>query len=333
LENRSSTNKKRTHLIGVIIAVLAAITAPLYIASPYYLHLMIMACINIMLGLGFSLMYSTGLATIGAAGIWAAGAYASALLVMKLGISFWLALPLAGVAGALVAACTGLIIVRTPGVAFIVQTMVLNMLIVQIFGEIEFFGSWAGLLDIPAPSIGSFVFVRKTSFYYLDIALLFVCMLSFHALYTSRIGRAWQAIRLNPHLAEALGIDLFRYRLLAFVIASASMAVAGSFYAHYFRSIEPGMFSVFKSIYVQIFSILGGLNFYLLGPVIGAAIMTFVPEWLRIGKEIEPILTGAVLIALVIFMPGGILSIPERLSGLRRQPDRKKRPAAERTGS
>ncbi len=77
------------------------------------------------------------------------------------------------------------------------------------------------------------------------------------------------------------------------------------------------MFGAFKGINVQIFSILGGLNFYILGPVIGSAIMTFVPELLRVSKEIEPILTGGLLIFLVIFLPGGILSVGELISSIR----------------
>ena len=102
------------------------------------------------------------------------------------------------------------------------------------------------------------------------------------------------------------------------MISAAGAGLAGSFYAHYFQTLEPNMFNVFKSIYVQIYSILGGLNFYILGPVIGAAIITFVPELLRVGKEIEPIMTGTVLIFLVIFLPGGILSLPERVGFFRK---------------
>lgn len=77
------------------------------------------------------------------------------------------------------------------------------------------------------------------------------------------------------------------------------------------------MFGAYKGINIQIFSLLGGLNFYILGPVIGAAIMTFVPEFLRVSKEIEPILTGALLVFLVIFLPGGILSLGELISSIR----------------
>jgi len=310
------SNQKRRTKITTALFLLGSILAllPLIIKSPYQIHLLIMTGINVMLAISFSILFSAGLITMGPAGFWAIGAYSSALLVMKAGLSFWLSLPLAGISAGLVALIVGLVIVRNPGVAFIVQTMVINMIIVQILGQLEFLGGWAGILGIPNPnSIGPIRFVSKTSYYYLILFLLLVTTAGIYGAYSSRVGRAWRAIKLTPHLAETLGIDLYRYRLLAFVISSCVAGIAGSFYAHYFRSLEPGMFSVFKSIYVQIYSILGGLNFYLIGPVLGSLIMTFVPEFLRVSKEIEPIMTGGILIALVIFLPGGILSLPERL--------------------
>jgi branched-chain amino acid transport system permease protein len=315
--NRTSQQKILIAL-GVVCFVLAFL--PLFTDSRYFMHLVIMTCINIMLGLSFSMLFSTGLITMGAAGFWGIGAYTSALLVVKAGLTFWVALPLAPLVSALVALITGMVIVRAAGVAFIIQTMVINMILVQVFGHFEIFGGWAGLLDIPAPdAIGPITFTSKTANYYLVLMLLLFNIAGFYALYTSRIGRAWSAIRLNARLAETLSVDLFRYRLAAFMISAAGAGLAGSFYAHYFQTLEPNMFNVFKSIYVQIYSILGGLNASILGPVIGAAIITFVPELLRVGKEIEPILTGAVLVLLVIFLPGGILSLPERIGFSRKE--------------
>jgi branched-chain amino acid transport system permease protein len=311
--------KKVLIILGCVCLLLAFL--PVFTDSRYFMHLVIMTCVNIMLGLSFSMLFSTGLITMGAAGFWGIGAYTSALLVLKAGLSFWIALPLAALMTALVAFVVGIVIVRAPGVAFIIQTMVVNMILVQVFGHFEFFGGWAGLLDIPAPNpIGPITFTSKTANYYLILVLLLVNILGFYALYTSRVGRAWSAIRLNARLAETLSVDIFRYRLAAFMISAAGAGLAGSFYAHYFQTLEPNMFNVFKSIYVQIYSILGGLNFYILGPVIGAAIITFVPELLRVSKEIEPIMTGAVLILLVIFLPGGILSLPERVGFFRKGP-------------
>ncbi len=297
----------------LIVPGIIILTLPLIIKSPYQMHLIIMLCINIALGLSFALLFSTGLITIGAAAFWAIGAYGSALLVMNLGLSFWLALPLASIMTGIIAAVLGSIIVRAPGVAFVVQTMVINMIVGQALGQMEFLGGWGGILGIPRPNpIGPIKFASKTPYYYLVLFLLLLTAVVFYALYSSRIGRAWRSIRLNPRLAQTLGINLFRYRLLAFIIASMSAGLVGSFYAHYFGTIEPGTFSVFKSIYIQIYGILGGLSFYLMGPVIGAFIMTLLPEFLRVGKEIEPILTGCILILLVIFLPGGILSLPGR---------------------
>jgi branched-chain amino acid transport system permease protein len=309
--NKTAVSRKAIITFGAVFVILAFL--PFVMSSPYHMHLVIMTCINIFLGLSFALLYSAGLLTMAVAGFWAIGAYTSALLVLKLGLSFWVALPLAGVMAAFVALATGLVIVRIAGVTFLILTLVLNMILPELFGHFDFFGGWAGILGIPGPdSIGPIVFMGKTPYYYLVVILLLINMLAFRALYSSRVGRAWNAIKLNPQLAETLGINLYWYRLLAFVISSASAGIAGSFYAHYFQSLEPGMFSAFKSINVQVFSILGGLNYYLLGPAIGAAIMTVVPELLRVGKEIEPIITGAILVFLVLFLPGGILSVTDR---------------------
>jgi branched-chain amino acid transport system permease protein len=305
------TARKKTALLGVTLVLAAAL--PLVITSPYEMHLVIMTCINIMLALSFSLLYSIGLLSMAGAAVWAIGAYCSALLVLNAGLSFWLALPASGLAAALAGLAVGSVVVRVPGVAFLIKTLVLAMIVPEVFGYFDFFGSWAGILGIPGPNpIGPLIFVKKTPYYYLGLALLLLNILGFQALYTSRVGRAWSAIRLNPNLAQTLGISLYGHRILAFVISSASAGVAGSFYAHYFQALEPGMFSVFKAILIQIYSILGGLEFYILGPVVGAAIMTFVPELLRISHEMEPIITGLVLILLVIFLPGGVLSIPDR---------------------
>jgi branched-chain amino acid transport system permease protein len=108
-------------------------------------------------------------------------------------------------------------------------------------------------------------------------------------------------------LAGTLGINAYRYRLLAYVIGSTTAALAGCFYAHYFQNITPGAFSGWTSIYVQLYAVLGGLEFYILGPAIGAVIMTFVPEYLRVVREIEPIITGVLLLIIILFFPGGIL--------------------------
>jgi len=300
-------------LAGLLLVLAVLVLLPLVIRSPYLIHLLIMTFIGVVLGMTFSMLFSTGLITLGAAAFYAIGAYTSALLTLNAGLSFWLALPLATLMAGVIALLLGSIIVRNPGVAFVVITFIFNAVVVEAAGGLRQLGGWGGILGIPRPDpiplpfYGPVEFITKTPYYYLMLALLLLIMLVFYALYNSRIGRAWRAIKLSPALAETLGINLYRYRLLAFVIASSAAGVAGSFYAHYFQSIIPEAFGGWTSIYIQLYSVLGGLDFYLLGPAIGAAIMTFLPEFLRVAKEIEPLITGALLVMIILFFPGGIL--------------------------
>jgi branched-chain amino acid transport system permease protein len=295
-------------LIGLFTGIGILVVLPFVFKKPYIMHLVIMTFVNIVLGMTFSMLISTGLITLGAAAFYGIGAYASALFAMKLNLSFWFSLPLATIITAVIALGLGSVIVTHPGVAFVVITMVFSMIVAQVTGQIEFLGGWGGITGIPSPDpIGHVAFTSKTPYYFLMLFLLLLIALVFHALYQSRFGRIWQSIKVSPTLAETLGIHLYRYRLLAFVIASSASGAAGSFYAHYFQSITPEAFSGWISVYIQLYSVLGGLNLYILGPAVGAAIMTFIPEFLRGTKEIEPIVTGILLLIILLFFPGGIL--------------------------
>ena len=295
-------------LIGLACLIVILIILPLVTESPYIIHLCIMACIYTVLGMTFSMQWSTGLITLGGAAFYSVGAYASTLLAMDLGLTFWLALPLATIITAVLALAVGAIIIRNPGMAFVVCTMIFSMVVVQTTGQIRALGAWGGFCAIPRPdSIGPIEFIGKTPYYYLALFLILVIAVAFYALYSSRIGRVWRAIKLSPDLARTLGINCYRYRLLAFVISSTAAGCVGSFYAHYVQAIQPMLAGGFVSIYMQLYAVLGGLNFYIGGPLIGAIIMTFVPEFMRVAKEVEPIITGVMLVGLIVFLPGGIL--------------------------
>jgi branched-chain amino acid transport system permease protein len=235
--------------------------------------------------------------------------------VMKLGLSFWLALPLSAIVTGIIGYALGFLLVRNVGFSFLILTSVLSMLIVLIYGNIDWLGGYQGIEAIPPPDsipipyLTQVDFVSKASFYYLMLLLLGIVMLAFSAFYKSWAGRAWSAIDLSPSLAESIGVNLRRYRLLAFVVSSSAAGLVGSFYAHYIGAVTPSSFGIFKTIHVHICAILGGLGYAMLGPIIGALIMTFIPEMLRITGEIEPIFTGFLLIFLIKFLPGGLLSL------------------------
>jgi branched-chain amino acid transport system permease protein len=270
---------------------------------------------NAILAMTFIMMLRTGLISLGIAAFWGIGAYASAALVLKAELSFWFALPAAPIITGMIAWAIGYLVVRNPGFGFLILTSIIGMLIGLVFGNIQWLGGFTGIEYIPPPNpinipfLDPILFISKIPYYFLMLVLFLLVFISFRALYTSSTGSAWMAIGLNPHLAESIGVNVFRYRLIAFIIASAAAGLEGSFYAHYIGSINPNAFNIFKTISVHIYAILGGTGFAFLGPIIGTFIMTFVPESLRIAKEIEPILTGALLILLIIFLPGGILSL------------------------
>jgi len=306
------THKK---IIGFSLLVIILALVPVVVKSPYYMHIMIMFGINAILAMTFILMLRTGLISLAIAAFWGMGAYASTLLVMRLNLSFWLALPTSVAIVGMIALCIGYLFVRNAGFGFLMLTAVLGMLIVVVFGNIKFLGGYQGLESIPPPNpitlpFGLTIeFVSKVPYYYFTLFLLLLVVAVLSAFYAAWTGRAWIAIGLNPRLAASLGVNVFRYRLLAFVVASAIAGLAGSFYAHYITAIIPGSFDVFKTIHVHIYAILGGVDFALLGPVMGSLIMTFVPEFLRITKEIEPIVTGLLVILIILFLPRGLLSL------------------------
>jgi branched-chain amino acid transport system permease protein len=307
------SNKKIIGL-GIVIAIFLA-CVPLMVKSPYYMSILIMAGLNAILAMTFIMMLRTGLISLSIAAFWGMGAYASTMLVMKLHVSFWLALPASIIIVGIVALFIGFLFVRNAGFGFIMLTAVLGMLIVVVFGNTPLLGGYTGIQSIPPPNpvnipfFPSIEFASKTPFYYMILIFVTLVIAVFSAFYTAWTGRAWMAIGLNRRLAESLGVNVFRYRLLAFVVASATAALAGSFYAHYIGAVIPDTFGIFKTIYVHIYAIFGGVGFAILGPVVGSFVMTFVPELLRVTKTIEPIITGAILILTILLLPKGILSL------------------------
>jgi branched-chain amino acid transport system permease protein len=304
--------------VGALIFAVALVLLPLVVRSPYYIHLLIMVGINSVLAMTFILLFRTGLITIAIAAFWGIGAYASALLSTNYGVPVWLALPASAAITAIISLLAGALLANKGGNAFVILTMVFGFLAILVFGTFEIFGGYVGIFNIPPPEpvhlpfFGTIEFTSKIPYYYLMLLLLGIVVATHSAFYAAWTGRAWRAISLSPRLAASLGINLFRYRLLAFVIGATSAGLMGSFYAHYYGSVIPATFDPYKTIYAHVYAILGGVSFAVFGPIIGAFVMTVVPELLRIAKEIEPIFTGVIVILLVMFLPNGLLGLSRK---------------------
>lgn len=311
-------------LIIIILAVLISATIPLFIHSPYILGLLIVVIMNAVLAIAFILMFRTGLISLGLTAFWGIGAYASALLVMKLHLSFWVSLPASAIISGAVALVLGYILIGSGGTGFnfVVLSSVAGMLFPVVIGGIQSFGGYEGIPYIPAPDpikipfLPTIEFTSNVQFYYLALILFLIIVLISKAFYAAWTGRAWAAIGLNQRLAQSVGINIFQYKLSAFVLSSVLAGLIGSFYAHYEGYIMPDNFGIWQNIYIQIYAILGGIGYAIIGPLLGSAVMTFIPELVRIANVIAPILTGAVLILLVLFLPQGLMGLLVYLSVL-----------------
>ncbi len=321
MEAENLLSKPRTRvslklIAQVVIFVILAIL-PTFVTSPYHLSLLITIGMYSVLAMGFVLVLRTGLITLGIAAFYGVGAYASAMMVMKGGMSFWVALPAAAIMTGLFAWFFGFLFIRNPGFSFIIMTMLLNLLFVVAVGSTQWLGGYTGVVDIPAPNAIHIIpflppleFTSVSAQYYLMLFLFLVSVVIFSAFYASSVGRAWTAIGLNPQLASSLGINVFRYRVVGFVVASAVTGLIGAYYAHFIGCLHPDTFNLFKTIYVHMYAIVGSVIHALLGPSVGSTVMVFFPEFMRVTREIEPIITGLLLIIFMIFLPSGLLSLP-----------------------
>ena len=146
----------------------------------------------------------------------------------------------------------------------------------------------------------------------MGVILLAMNLITYFLLYNSRVGRAWTAIGSSVNFAKSIGIDVVKYRLGGVVLSSFFAALSGSYLAGYQLYIVPDSFGFYQSMMVQMSSLVGGLGYYLLGPMIGAALMTFIPQYLQVTAEIEPILTAAVILLVIIFIPFGVLGLLDK---------------------
>ncbi|MGD0781063.1 MAG: branched-chain amino acid ABC transporter permease [Dehalococcoidales bacterium] len=295
--------------LGVLVILLVALPR---LINPYALQIVISTITYSMLGLGFAFTLKVGLPRFDIAAWWGVGAYTTALLMQKANMSFWLTLPIGGIISVLLGWLVFSIAIPRGMMVFLMFGMVLALAMQQLFGSVEFFGGWGGTDTLPQPTIGSFTFTHKPELYYMGLAFLILNLLVYYALYNSKIGRAWNSIGSSIKLASSLGVDVVKYRMANVLIGNFFLAIAGSYFVAYSLVAVPDTFGLANSVIVMMYVIVGGIAYNLSGPIVGALIITFVPQYLRLTKEYEPIITSVVTILLIVLLPMGILGILDR---------------------
>jgi branched-chain amino acid transport system permease protein len=276
------------------------------------MHLIILAGLESVVVMGFVAQRNVRLITFSGATFWGIGAYISGFLAKNWGVNFWLCFLVSGMGTAAIAFILGMVIVKADWISFLMISIVIAEVFVELLGYITPLGGWDGITGIPKAAIGSFVFSSKTSYYYLTLALIGVSILIFYALYKSPIGKAWTAIGQSIDLAASVGINIFRYRMAAYVASGFTAGLSGSLYAHYMSYLVPSTFDITRSLQLAISAVVGGLRSFIAGPIIGTVIMEIFPELLRITDKYEPIFVGFLIILCTLFFRKGVLgSLPK----------------------
>ena len=295
-----------------ICTVAALLVAPFYMKS-YGVHLLTTWLIFIIATMGLNL--TTGYAgqkSLGQAAFFGIGAYTVAIF-LKLGISFWIGLP----TGALLCFFAGVMLgfpalrVQTIYLAF--ATLGFNTAIWLVMRNEEWLtGGTFGMNNIARPSFLDFNLENNRNFYFLVLAITLIMALLLKNLINSPWGKSFTALRDNPIRAESLGINTRAYTLMSFAIGAAYAGIAGGLYACLVQFIDPALFTVGASIMMYLMVVVGGPG-YFLGPVLGSAVGVVLPEWLRFAQAWYLFIFGLAVILLMIWLPDGLLSIPDRM--------------------
>jgi branched-chain amino acid transport system permease protein len=290
----------------VIVALLAIV--PAVVTNLYHIQVMIFIGIYTILTLSLNLLNGyVGLLSIGHAAFYGVGAYASAKLVMTVGLPFPLAMlgagAVAGIIGYLIAKPT----LRLSGIYMTLATLGFNMIFFLILQNwMSFTNGPLGIMDIPPPNIFGYEIETRVQYYYLVFFLVLLTVVSMHRLMTCRFGRALVSIRENELAAEAMGVHTTRYKIQAFVLAAFYAGIAGSFYAHFVKYISPDSFYIYESFILLAMLAFGGQG-NLIGPVVGAAVLIIIPEIFRFLQEYRMLVYGGVLITMMLVRRQGLL--------------------------
>lgn len=310
-------------VLGVLLLVL-----PL-LGGGYFRSMLNLAAIYLVVVMGLNVILGlVGELPFGYTAFFGLGAYASGIATALYGCSFWTGLGASLIVTAVFGVLIGYPSLYLRGPYFALVTWAFQDIVhLVIRNWVDFTRGPLGIPGVPSPRIGlaglgSVELRTDIGYYYLALAGAVLATGVVALLRNSRVGRAFVAIRENEALAEALGVDAFRYKMLAFVLSAVLGGLGGSLFAHYVGIVSPDIFSFYYITLLFSMAIIGGVG-YIVGPILGVIFFTAVPEYLRVTQDLRMVLLGAIMVAAIVFMPrgfGGLLEDLRERWAARREP-------------
>jgi branched-chain amino acid transport system permease protein len=303
-----------------IVLLLGALAFPAVAPNNYYLSVMSLAFINALAALGLNLIAGyTGQLNLAHGGFMAIGAYTVGILTVDHGVPYWLAFVAAGLVATALGLVIGLISLRLRQHYFAVFTLCVGTILALVIEKWDALTHGVvGIMDVPVPpGAGPLSFASPVGQYYLVVATLALGTFVMARIVRSLVGRSFVAIRNGEALAQALGINLMRTKVVAFMISTFYAGIAGALYAGYVRFLGPDLANVARTFDMITFTLVGGLG-TLAGPILGAVLISWITQSLQVLQDYRMVVFGPLLILLIIYAPHGIVGGLERAFARRR---------------
>lgn len=321
LDKLFTRRSRWAYLVGLILAL----AIPFLIGgNTYVYHLFILSMLMsvVAVALNFQLG-SANLPNFASGASYGIGAYAAAILMVQFGVNFWLAMLVAALIASVFGILLGIPCMRTRDYYLALVTIAFAVIVHELFNNLTFTGGPGGIFGIPTPSILGYSFREQpvilgiqlpssANFYYLSLAGLIFAVFLGQRIHNSRVGLAWNAIGADPLAASCQGINVVWFKVLAFAVDSFLAAIAGVIYASYTSFIAPADFTFLVSVTIMTMVIIGGMD-NVIGVIIGAFILTILPEKFRIFADYRLLIFGVAVIGMLLLRPQGIL--PRRVRG------------------
>ncbi|MBM7333934.1 MAG: branched-chain amino acid ABC transporter permease [Alcanivorax sp.] len=294
----------------LLVLGLIALAFPLLVGNQYLLHIGIMVLLYAVLATSLNLIVGyVGEFSLGHTAFLGLGAYTAALLSLRLGLPAWATIPLAGVVSALFGVVIGAITLRLRGPYFVIITLAFAEVLRLIANNwVDFTNGPMGLSGVAQPALlaDASPLMAKRFYFYLALGLTAVSLYLAYRFVYSNNGRAAVTVRENRFVAQSVGIRPFVYAMRAFVLGAFLAGLAGGFYAHYITFVGANVFGFAFMVSMIIMVLIGGKG-TLIGPLLGALLVTLLTEYLRELQELRLSLFGLIVMAVVLFLPNGLM--------------------------